>query len=35
MPSRENALTELEAVFELIAAEYGEKRLPLPEHRGN
>ncbi len=30
MPTREEALAELEEVFEMIAAEYGEKGLPLP-----
>jgi len=30
MPTREEALTELESVFEMIAAEYGAKGLPLP-----
>ena len=30
MPSREEALAELSCVFEMIAEEYLEKRLPLP-----
>jgi len=30
MATREEALTELERVFEMIAAEYRGKRLPLP-----
>lgn len=30
MPTREDALTELVSVFELIALEYAEKGLPLP-----
>jgi predicted RNase H-like HicB family nuclease len=30
MPTREEALAELGCVFEVIAAEYGEKGLPLP-----
>jgi predicted RNase H-like HicB family nuclease len=30
MPSREEALAELGKVFEVIAAEYGERGLPLP-----
>ena len=30
MPTREEALAELANVFELIASEYREKRLPLP-----
>lgn len=30
MTTREEALAELEKVFEMIAAEYGEKGLPLP-----
>jgi predicted RNase H-like HicB family nuclease len=30
MPTREEALAELEGVFEMIAAEYDEKGLPLP-----
>jgi predicted RNase H-like HicB family nuclease len=30
MPTREAALAELEAVFEMIAAEFSEKGLPLP-----
>ncbi len=30
MPTREEALAELGSVFELIAAEYGEKGLSLP-----
>jgi predicted RNase H-like HicB family nuclease len=30
MPTREEALAELEGVFEMIAAEYGERGLPLP-----
>lgn len=33
MPSREEALAELERVFEMIAAEYDEKGVPLPEDR--
>lgn len=31
MATREEALTELEGVFQMIAAEYREKGLPLPE----
>jgi predicted RNase H-like HicB family nuclease len=31
MATREAALTELENVFQMIAAEYHEKGLPLPE----
>jgi len=31
MPTREEALTELESVFQMVAAEYREKYLPLPE----
>jgi predicted RNase H-like HicB family nuclease len=31
MPTREEALTELESVFKMIVAEYHEKGLPLPE----
>jgi predicted RNase H-like HicB family nuclease len=31
MPTREEALTELESVFQMVAAEYREKGLPLPE----
>jgi len=31
MATREEALTELESVFQMIAAEYREKGLPLPE----
>jgi hypothetical protein len=31
MPTREEALAELESVFAMIAAEYGERGLPLPE----
>ncbi len=31
MPTREKALAELGAVFAMIAAEYGERGLPLPE----
>jgi len=31
MPTREEALTELESVFQMVAAEYREKDLPLPE----
>jgi len=31
MPTREEALTELEIVFQMVAAEYREKGLPLPE----
>ncbi len=30
MPTREGALAELGSVFEMIAAEYREKGLPLP-----
>ena len=30
MPTREEALKELASVFEIIAAEYREKGLPLP-----
>jgi predicted RNase H-like HicB family nuclease len=30
MPTREEALAELERVFEMIAAEYGEKGISLP-----
>ena len=30
MPTREQALTELAAVFELISEEYQEKNQPLP-----
>ena len=30
MPSREEALAELNRVFEMISEEYTEKRLPLP-----
>ena len=30
MPTRQEALTELAGVFEMIAAEYAEKGLPLP-----
>ena len=30
MATREEALAELGRVFEMIAAEYGEKDLPLP-----
>jgi predicted RNase H-like HicB family nuclease len=30
MPTREEALAELVSVFEMIAAEYGEKGLSLP-----
>jgi predicted RNase H-like HicB family nuclease len=30
MPTREEALAELAAVFEMIAQEYREKGLPLP-----
>ena len=30
MPTREEALAELASVFEMIAAEYGEKGMPLP-----
>ncbi|MGD0668745.1 MAG: type II toxin-antitoxin system HicB family antitoxin [Bryobacteraceae bacterium] len=30
MPTREEALAELGSVFEMIAAEYGEKGLSLP-----
>jgi predicted RNase H-like HicB family nuclease len=31
MPSREEALAELTQVFEMIAQEYREKNLPLPD----
>jgi len=31
MPTKEEALTELESVFQMVAAEYREKGLPLPE----
>ena len=30
MPSREEALAELNDVFDMVAEEYREKRLPLP-----
>ena len=30
MPTRELALTELQGVFEMISAEYGDKGQPLP-----
>jgi predicted RNase H-like HicB family nuclease len=30
MPTRQEALAELSGVFEMIAAEYAEKGLPLP-----
>ena len=30
MPTKEDALLELERVFDMIAAEYREKGLPLP-----
>jgi hypothetical protein len=30
MPTRELALAELERVFEMISAEYGDKGQPLP-----
>jgi predicted RNase H-like HicB family nuclease len=30
MPTREEALSELTRVFEMIAEEYRDKRLPLP-----
>ena len=30
MPTRQEALTELASVFEMIAAEYAGKGLPLP-----
>ena len=30
MPTREEAVAELSCVFEMIAAEYGEKGLSLP-----
>ncbi len=30
LPTREEALAELAAVFEMIAQEYNEKRVPLP-----
>lgn len=31
MPTREEALAELSRVFDMIAAEYRDKGLPLPE----
>ncbi len=31
MPTREEAVTELARVFEMISAEYRDKGLPLPE----
>ena len=31
MPTREAALAELTEVFTMIASEYGEKHLPLPD----
>jgi predicted RNase H-like HicB family nuclease len=31
MPTREEALAELKDVFEMIAAEYREKGIPLPD----
>lgn len=31
MPTKEEAVAELERVFEMIAAEYRAKGLPLPE----
>jgi len=31
MPTREEALAELEGVFAMTAAEYGERGLPLPD----
>ncbi len=31
MPAREEALSELAHVFEMIASEYQEKGLPLPD----
>jgi predicted RNase H-like HicB family nuclease len=30
MPTREDALSELAGVFQMIAEEYLEKRIPLP-----
>jgi len=30
MPTKEDALEELEHVFEMIAAEYSDKGIPLP-----
>jgi predicted RNase H-like HicB family nuclease len=30
MPTREEALAELSDVFEMIAAEYAERGMPLP-----
>ena len=30
MPTRESALAELSRVFDMIAEEYREKRIPLP-----
>ena len=30
MPTREEALAELSSVFEMIAEEYHDRRLPLP-----
>jgi predicted RNase H-like HicB family nuclease len=30
MPSREEALAELNGVFEMISEEYRDKRIPLP-----
>lgn len=30
MPTRDEALGELADVFQMIAEEYGEKRIPLP-----
>ncbi len=30
MPTRDEALTELEHVFDIIAAEYSDRGLPLP-----
>jgi len=30
MPTREEALSDLASVFQMIAEEYSEKRLPLP-----
>ena len=31
MPTREEALAELDRVFEMVAAEYQEKSQPLPD----
>ena len=33
MPTREEALAELDRVFEMIAAEYADNGLPLPQDR--